>query len=83
MGDTLKRIARLNRLLLEEMMERISKQAARAKSVDSILASLRIEQLTPSAAVIKGMKACIAGEETTDNLIAAVIRQHVTLRQHR
>jgi len=63
-------------------MKRISKQAARGKVVGSILASLRIEQLTPSEEVVKGMKACIAGEETTEHVLAEVIRQHVTLRRN-
>lgn len=63
-------------------MKKISKQAARDKAVESILASLRIEQLTPSAAVINGMKACVAGKETTENLLARVIRQYVTTGQN-
>jgi hypothetical protein len=62
-------------------MKKISRQAAHDKVVENILASLRMEQLTPSAAVVNGMKACVAGKETTDNLLAAVIRQHVTLRR--
>ena len=64
-------------------MKKISKQAMRRKTVDSILASLRMEQLVPSEEVIKGMRAWAAGEETTDNILNGVIRRHVTLRRGR
>lgn len=62
-------------------MKKISRQSARNKAVGNILASLRIEQLTPSATVIQGMKACVAGDETTCNVLAGIMRQHVTLRR--
>ena len=50
--------------------------------VGSILASLRIEQLVPSAVVIDGMKACVAGTNTTEKLLADIVSQHVTLRRN-
>ena len=62
-------------------MKKISKQSVREKSVSNVLASLNIEQLTPSATVIKGMQACIAGTTTTDRLLADVISRHVAIRR--
>jgi hypothetical protein len=62
-------------------MKKISKQSVRQKSVGNVLASLNIEQLTPSATVIKGMQACIAGTTTTDRLLADVISCHVAIRR--
>ena len=62
-------------------MKKISKQAARSKAVGNVLASLRIEQLAPSDYVVKGMKACLAGTETTANVLQEVMRRHVTLRR--
>lgn len=38
-------------------MKKISRQAERSKVVENVLASLRIEQLTPGDYVVKGMKA--------------------------
>jgi hypothetical protein len=35
-------------------MKKISKQEARSKTVENVLASLRIEKLTPSDFVVKG-----------------------------
>ncbi len=63
-------------------MKTISKQAVRERMVGSILASLRIEQLVPSAVVIDGMKACVAGTNTTEKLLADIVSQHVTLRRN-
>jgi hypothetical protein len=64
-------------------VKKISKQAARERVVGSLLASLRIEKLTPSDTVVQGMRACMAGEETTRNLLAGIAQQHVALRRGR
>jgi hypothetical protein len=62
-------------------MKKISKQVARGKTVGNILASLRIEGLEPSPAVIRDLRACMAGEITTDKTLAKVMRLHVPLRR--
>lgn len=62
-------------------MKKISKQAVRSKSVENILASLRVEQLTPGDYVVKGMNACVSGKNTTANVLQEVMRHHVTLRR--
>jgi hypothetical protein len=62
-------------------VKKISREAAREKAIDSIIASLRIEQLTPSATVVQGLRACVAGTETTSHVLAGVIHQHVTVRR--
>lgn len=63
-------------------MKKISKLAVRQKAIANVLASLRIEQLTPSPSVIKGLHTCLAGRTSTDKLIAEVISHHVPVRQH-
>ena len=60
-------------------MKKFSKQMARSKTVDNVLASLRIEQLTPSDFVVKGLNACMAGKKTTAELRQEVIRHHAAL----
>jgi hypothetical protein len=60
-------------------MKKISKQMARSKAVDNVLASLRIEQLTPSDFVVKGLNACMTGQKTTAELLQEVIRHHAAL----
>jgi Antitoxin VbhA len=63
-------------------MKKISKQMARSKAVANVLASLRIEQLTPSDFVVKGLDSCTAGQKTTTELVQEVIRHHsVLIRQ--
>ena len=62
-------------------MKKISKQAARGKAVGNVLATLRIEQLTPGDYVVKGMNACMSGKETTANVLQEVMRRHVTVRR--
>jgi hypothetical protein len=62
-------------------MKKISKQEARNKTVENVLASLRMEQLTPSDFVVKGLNACMAGKKSTDELLQEVLRHHVTLRR--
>jgi hypothetical protein len=62
-------------------MKKISKLAARQKAVANVLASLRIEQLTPSPSVVSGLRTCLAGKTTTDQLLADVMSRHVALRR--
>lgn len=62
-------------------MKKISQSAKRQKTVANVLASLRIEQLTPSRSVVSGLRTCIAGKTTTDQLLADVMSRHVALRR--
>lgn len=63
-------------------MRKISKQAVRSKSVSNVLASLRIENLTPGDYVVEGLNACMSHKESTANILQEVMRRHVTLRRH-
>lgn len=63
------------------LMKTISKQEARSKTVENVLASLRIEKLTPSDFVVKGLNACMAGKKTTADLLQEVKRHHAALRR--
>lgn len=63
------------------MMGKISKQKARGKAVENVLASLRIEKLIPGDYVVKGMKACVTGQKTTASLLQEVMHRHVPLRR--
>ena len=62
-------------------MKTLSKQEARSKTVENVLASLRIEKLTPSDFVVKGLNACMAGKKTTADLLQEVKRHHAALRR--
>lgn len=62
-------------------MKKISKQTVRSKAVGNVLASLRIEHLTPGEYVVRGMNDCVKGQETTANVLQEVLRRHVTLRR--
>lgn len=62
-------------------MKKISKQATRQKAVANVLASLRIEQLTPSPSVISGLRTYLAGKTTADKLLADVMSHHVAVRR--
>ncbi len=62
-------------------MKTISKQAVRSKAVGNVLASLRIERLTPSDAVVQAMQACMNGTDSTANVIKQLMQHHVTLRR--
>jgi hypothetical protein len=62
-------------------MKKISQQTVRSKAIGNVLASLRIEQLTPGDYVVKGMNACLAGQQTTASVLQEVMRRHVTLRR--
>jgi len=61
-------------LCIEKQCEKISKQATRGKAVGNVLATLRIEQLTPGDYVVKGMNACMSGKETAANVLQEVMR---------
>lgn len=62
-------------------MKTISKQQVRQKTVSNVLASLRMEKLQPSPEVVRGLNACMAGQDTTMHLRQQVINRHVTLRR--
>lgn len=62
-------------------MKKISKQEARSRTVENVLASLRMEQLTPSDFVVRGLHEIMAGKKTTDELRQEIMRHHVTLRR--
>lgn len=62
-------------------MKKISKMNARQKTVSNILATLRIEQLTPSPGVVEGLGHCLTGQTTTEQLRNRIFSRHVTLRR--
>jgi hypothetical protein len=62
-------------------MKKISKQAARVKAVGNVLASLRIEKLTPSETVVQGMQACMDRQLTTAELLQQVVKRHVPVQR--
>ena len=62
-------------------MKKISKQATRQKAITNVLASLRIEQLTPSPSVVSGLRTYLAGKTTSDELLADVMSHHVAVRR--
>ena len=62
-------------------MKKISKQDAMNKALGNVVASLRIELLTPGDYVVKGLNACLTGQRTTANVLQEVIRHHVALRR--
>ena len=57
-------------------MKKISPHAVTERAVANVLASLRLEGLTPSPAVVEGMMECAAGRTTTDCLLAEVLHHH-------
>jgi hypothetical protein len=62
-------------------MKTITKQQMRQKMVGNVLAHLRIEKLQPSPEVVRGLNACVAGQDTTAHLRQQIISRHVTLRR--
>ena len=62
-------------------MRTITKQEARARAVDSVLGTLRIEKLQPSDEVISGMRACVLGRDTTSHVMEGVINRHVKVHR--
>lgn len=79
LGDTIE--TRRQNSAKGKKVKKISRQSMREKSVSNVLASLNIEQLTPSPKVIKGMQACMAGTTSTDRLLADAINRHVAIRR--
>lgn len=65
----------------EFLMKTISRSTKRKKTVANVLATLRIEQLTPSPNVISGLRTCMTGKTTIDQLLADVMSRHVALRR--
>lgn len=63
-------------------MKKISKLAMRQKAVKNVLASLRIEQLTPSPNVVKGLRTFVAGKTTVPDMLSDVMSRHVSVRRH-
>jgi hypothetical protein len=63
------------------MMKTISKAVVRSKSVSNVLASLRIERLSPSTFVEKGMRDCLAGRTSTTTLLQEAVLRHVPVRR--
>lgn len=66
---------------MEHVVGKISKATIRQKAVANVLASLRIEQLTPSEQVIEGLHSLVAGKTTANRLIADVMARHDTVRR--
>lgn len=62
-------------------MKTVSKQQVRQKAVANVLAHLRIERLQPSPEVVRGLNACVAGQDTTAHLHQQVMDRHAPLRR--
>jgi UDP-N-acetylmuramyl pentapeptide synthase len=62
-------------------MKKISRLAIRQKTVANVLATLRIEKLTPSQSVVSGLRGYLAGKTTTEELLADVMSHHVAVRR--
>jgi hypothetical protein len=62
-------------------MKTVTRRYVRSKRVAGVLASLRIEDLTPSPEVVAGLTALMQGKTTTAELIEKVRLKHVTLRR--
>lgn len=62
-------------------MKKITRAEMRARAVDSVLGSLRIEKLHPSKAVVSGMKSCVLGQDTTKHLLQETINRHAQIRR--
>jgi hypothetical protein len=63
------------------MMKTISKAVVQSKSVSNVLASLRIESLSPSVFVENGMRECLAGRKSTKALLEEAVLRHVPVRR--
>ena len=68
-------------ITIGQSMKTISRKDARAKTVGNILASLRIERLSPSPLVVKDMQACLDGNASIANVLSALIKKHVAVRR--
>jgi hypothetical protein len=62
-------------------MKKITRAEMRARAVDSVLGSLRIEKLHPSKVVVSGMKSCVLGQDTTTHLLQETINHHAQIRR--
>lgn len=62
-------------------MKIVKRGYVQSKKVAGVLASLRVEDLTPSAEVVSGLSAVINGHTTTDELLKQVRLKYVTLRR--
>jgi hypothetical protein len=58
-----------------------SDQTAREKDVANTLASLRIENLSPSDSLKMGLQEYIEGKKTTEDLLTEVKAKYVALRR--
>ena len=62
-------------------MKLVNRGYVQSKKVAGVLASLRVEDLTPSAEVISGLSAIVNGQTTTEELLKQVRLKYVTLRR--
>jgi hypothetical protein len=63
------------------MAKPVSDQTAREKDVANTLASLRIENLSPSDSLKLGLQEYIGGKKTTEDLLSEVKAKYVALRR--
>ena len=56
-------------------------QSARQKSVANMLATLRIEKLSPSESLMPSLQAYVDGEKTTSDLLNEVKAKYDALRR--
>ena len=56
-------------------------QSARQKNVANMLATLRIEKLSPSESLMPSLQAYVDGQKTTTDLLNEVKAKYVTLRR--
>lgn len=56
-------------------------QSARQKNVSNMLASLRIEKLSPSESLKPSLQAYVDGQKTTTDLLNKVKTKYVALRR--
>lgn len=62
-------------------MKRVSREFVRSKNAAGVLASLRVENLTPSLEIVSGLNAVSKGLTTTTELLKKVQLKYVTLRR--
>ena len=63
------------------MQNPVLNQSARQKNVANMLATLRIEKLSPSESLKPSLQAYIEGKKTTTDLLNAVKAKYVALRR--
>ena len=64
-----------------EMAKPLSNQSTREKDVANTVASLRIENLSPSDSLKLGLQDYIEGKKTTEDLLTEVKAKYVALRR--